>query len=328
VNPESTSPSPYYRILNLEPEGYSHEARSLLQELGDVVNGPLQRRELLERISSYDVLIVRLQHQIDREVFDAGKNLKVIVSGTTGLDHIDLEAACARNIVVLSLKGEEEFLRTITATAEHTWGLLLAVMRRISEAWESVREGQWNRDAFKGHDLARKRLGIVGLGRLGKQVAAYGLAFGMRVAAYDPYLSAWPPSVLRKDSILDLFSDSDVVTIHVGLNAETRHLIGRSELSSLPHGSVLINTSRGEVLDEMALLEALGEGRLAGAALDVLADERNVERRRDNALLAYGRRFRNLLVTPHIGGATYEAMNNTEVFMVHKLTHFLSTSSS
>jgi len=323
VNLGSAALGRRYRILNLEPEGYSQKARALLERIGDVTDGPLDRRQLLDRISAFSILIVRLQHLIDDEVFQAGKDLQVVVSGTTGLDHINLVAAQARNIAVLSLKGERAFLRTISATAEHTWALLLSLMRRIPESCQSVREGRWDRDALKGHDLAGKRLGIVGLGRLGERVARYGAAFDMHVAAYDPYVANWPPSVARKQSLADLFSESDVVTIHVDLNLGTLNLIGGAELSSLPRGAMLVNTSRGQVLDERALLDALIDGRLAGAALDVLADERNVEIRRENRLIDYAARHPNLLITPHIGGATHEAMNKTEVFMARKLTEFL-----
>jgi D-3-phosphoglycerate dehydrogenase / 2-oxoglutarate reductase len=313
-----------YRILNLEPEGYGREARALLQRLGVITDGPLERRELLERVSAYDILIVRLRHWIDEAVFEAGKQLRVVVSGTTGLDHIDLDAARARRIAVLSLKGEEEFLRTVTATAEHTWGLLLGVMRRIPEAVEAVRAGHWDRNAVKGRDLAGKRLGIVGLGRLGQQVAVYGAAFGMRVAAYDPHLRTWPATVLRKPSLAGLAAESDVLTIHVDLNPGTRQLIGREELAALPKGAVVVNTSRGQVVDEAALLEALGSGHVGGAALDVLADERVIDTPLANRLVEYATRHRNVLVTPHIGGATEEAMSRTELFMVRKLARFLN----
>lgn len=317
------APPRRYHILNLEPEGYCDEARAVLSQLGEISNGPLCRRELLERISAYDILIVRLHHQIDREVFEAGKNLKAIVSATTGLDHIDLETAKNLNIPVLSLKGEQTFLSTITATAEHTWGLLLALMRRIPEAIDSVQAGLWNRDALKGHDLEGKRLGIVGFGRLGKQVSIYGSAFRMRVAAYDPFLDTWPTTVLRKPSLPELLADSDVLTIHVNLHPGALKLIGRSELAALPRGSVLVNTSRGQLLDEAALLDALVFGQLGGAAIDVLADERQHDTRQNNPLLAYAKHHRNLLITPHIGGATHEAMSKTEVFMAHKLTQFI-----
>lgn len=312
-----------YHVLNLEPEGYCDEARAVLGQVGEITDGPLGRRELLERISAYEILIVRLHHHIDRDVFEAGKNLKVIVSATTGLDHIDLKEAEARNIPVLSLKGEQAFLSTITATAEHTWGLLLALMRRIPEAIESVQAGLWNRNALKGRDLEGKRLGIVGFGRLGKQVASYGSAFRMRVAAYDPFIDEWPGTVVRATSLAQLASNSDVLTIHVALHAGSVKLIGTPQLDALPRGAVLVNTSRGQILDEEALLTALVSGQLGGAALDVLADERRPEMRVKNPLLAYASLHRNLLITPHIGGATHEAMCRTEVFMAHKLTQFL-----
>ncbi len=322
-NSNPAVPRRRYHILNLEPLGYCDEACEVLGRLGAIDEGPLSRRELLERISGYEILIVRLQHQIDRDIFEAGKNLKAIVSATTGLDHIDLEAARARDVTVLSLKGEEEFLSTITATAEHTWALLLAVMRRIPEACDSVRAGQWDRDVLKGHDLGGKRLGIVGLGRLGKQIASYGSVFRMRVAAYDPYVDTWPSIVVRKHSLPELLAESDVLTVHVDLSPRTLKLIGRSELAALPRGAVLVNTSRGQVLDEAAVLDALVSGQLQGAGLDVLAEERVFDGRRDNRLVDYVRHHHNLLITPHIGGATHEAMGKTEVFMAHKLAQFL-----
>jgi D-3-phosphoglycerate dehydrogenase len=313
------------RILNLEPTGYSDDARMVLLELGDVTDGPLSRRALLERVSDYDVLIVRLKHQIDREVIEAGSRLKAIVSATTGLDHIDLATADSRQIAVLSLRGEEEFLRSITATAELTWGLLLALMRHIPEATASVLEGEWNRDAFRGRDVAGRRLGIVGLGRVGRQIAGYGAAFRMSVAAYDPYTSYWPPTVQRKDSLADLLVNTDVLTIHVGLHPGTVKLIARRELRLLPRGAILLNTSRGQIIDDEALVEALASGHLSGAALDVVPQERSDDERRAGPLITYASAHRNLLITPHIGGASVEAMARTEVFMARKLQEFLAS---
>jgi D-3-phosphoglycerate dehydrogenase len=321
---QSRSLAQVCRILNLEPRDYCREARSILERLGHITDGPLTRTELLERVSGYEVLIVRLRHQIDDAVLSAGKHLQVIVSATTGLDHIDVEAARARGIAVLSLKGEDAFLRTITATAEHTWALLLALMRRIPEAADSVQAGRWDRDAVKGRSLEGKRLGIVGLGRVGRQVAAYGTVFGMRVAAYDPYASDWPPSVVRKRALVDLLQESDVLTIHVDLNPATVRLIGPPELAALPSGAVLVNTSRGQLVDEQALLGCLAGGSLAAAALDVLADERAADVGR-RPLVEYANRHPNLLITPHIGGATIEAMSRTEVFMAHKLARHLTS---
>lgn len=312
------------RILNIEPFNYSPEARAILQQLGEVTEAPLDRHELIGRLVDYDVLIVRLAQQIDREVIDAGQRLKVIVTATTGLDHIDVSYARAQGIAVLSLRGEMAFLRTITATAEHTWALLLALVRHIPAAAAAVQLGGWDRDAFRGHDLADKRLGILGLGRIGEKVARYGLAFAMKVLAYDPVARDWPEYVTPCASMEELLTQSDVLAVHVPLTAETQNLIGSRELALLPPGALLLNTARGEVLDETALVQALLSGQLAGAALDVIAHEREVEQRNNGLLLNYARTHDNLLITPHLGGATYESMAKTEVFMAQKLTNFLN----
>jgi D-3-phosphoglycerate dehydrogenase / 2-oxoglutarate reductase len=321
-SPRASAGSLRPRILNLEPHGYSDKARTLLAELGEVIDGPLPRQALLEVLPDFDVLIVRLAHQIDREVLAAGRRLKVIASATTGLDHIDLAAAESKQIAVLSLRGEAEFLRSITATAEMTWGLLLALMRRIPEAVASVHAGEWNRDAVKGRDLSGRRLGIVGLGRVGRQVAEFAAAFKMTVAAYDPGITYWPPAVRRKHSMGALLTETDILSVHVNLHPGTAGLIGRQELALLPKGSVLVNTSRGDVVDPDALVDALVSGHLSGAALDVIPLERDHERRRASPLLEYAATKRNLLITPHIAGATVEAMQRTEEFMARKLIDF------
>lgn len=305
-----------WNILNVEPDEYSEEARTIIKGIGHLVEKKMDRSELLAKIHEFDVLIVRLRHQIDAEVMGATTCLKVIVSATTGLDHIDLETASRKNIAVLSLRGETEFLRSIPATAELTWGLLLALTRMIPSAQSSVLNGEWERDRFKGHELSGMRLGIVGLGRIGEKIARYGLAFGMRITAYDPYRNDANPGIEMKNSLTELLVDSDIVSIHVPLNQETVNLIGIKELSVMPRGSWLINTARGAIVNEPALLEALKSGHLAGAALDVLAGERKNERQ---SMIDYARLHSNLLLTPHIGGATYESMQATEIFMANKL---------
>jgi len=312
------------RILNAEPFGYSPEARSLLAQCGTLVEKETSRVELLNDVSNYEVLIVRLSHRIDREVIEAGPQLKAIVTATTGLDHIDVECAQAHGIAVLSLQGETDFLRSISATAEHTWALLLGLLRRIVPASLTVPHGEWDRDAFRGKELEGKHLGIVGLGRIGPRVACYGLAFGMDVAAYDPYAARWVDGVTRLSTLPDLLRCSDVLTLHVPLSAETRGMMGADELGLLPPDSVLINTSRGELVDETALVEALESKHLAGAALDVICNEREPQQRLQSPLLEYARTHDNLLITPHIAGATHESMAKTEVFMARKLIAFLN----
>jgi len=310
------------RILNIEPRGYASEARKVLCALGEVVETELSRQELIATLPAYDVLIVRLAHSIDGEVIKAGRSLRAIVSATTGLDHIDVDSAVSAGISVLSLKGEVEFLRTISATAEHTWSLLLALLRRIPEASRAAVTGEWNRDAFRGTELEGKRLGILGLGRIGTKIARYGVAFGMRVFAFDPTPLEVMENVKMTHSMEELLGLSDVFSIHVPLMPDTDRLVGARELAMLPHGSFLVNTSRGQVLDEEALLGSLNSGHLAGAALDVLCEERRLIL--DNPIFEYARARQNLIITPHIGGATAESMAKTELFMARKLERYLT----
>ena len=311
------------RILNVEPDGYSPRAREILDTLGEVTEKPLDRDGLLNAAAEYEVLITRFGHPMDKELFAAAPGLRALVSATTGLDHIDLVAAAVHGVTVLSLQGEMEFLEELSATAELTWGLLLSLLRRIPQAIDSVKEGGWDRDIFRGNELRGKRLGILGLGRLGRMVAEYGRAFGMAVAAHDPYVSDWSTGVDLRSAAEDLMEDTQVLSIHVPLNDETRGLMDGAMLARLPEGAVLINTSRGAVVDEAALLAALGSGHLAGAGLDVVAKE--LSGGPSQAFLAYARAHDNLIITPHMGGATVESMEKVEVFMAQKLARFLES---
>ena len=310
------------RILNLEPEGYSPKARGILERIGQVFDGPLNREQLLELIKHYDVLIVRLAHMIDAQVIDSAKSLKTIVSATTGLNHIDMNEAQRRGIKVLSLQGERTFLDNIHATAEHTWTLLLALLRKIPHAHQHVLSGGWDRDLFKGRELHGRTLGIIGLGRLGTKVAEYGAAFGMRVVGYDRDKSHPRPANLELMDLDKVLQLSDVISLHVNYAIENHAMIGRKELSLMKSGTILINTSRGELVDEKALLDALRSGYLGGAALDVLCGE-YASRNTSEELLEYARQHDNLVVTPHIGGCTFDSMEKTEMFMAEKLLKYL-----
>ncbi len=311
------------RILNLEPDGYSPKAREILDTLGEVTENTFDRDGLLNAVTECEVLIARFGHSLDRELFAAAPDLRALVSATTGLDHIDLEAAIEGGVTVLSLQGETEFLEGLSATAELAWGLTLSLLRHIPQAFQSVKEGDWDRDAFRGNELRGKRLGILGLGRLGRMVAEYGRAFGMSVAAHDPFVSDWPKGVELRSATEDLMEDTQVLSIHVPLNDETRGLMNGAMLARLPGGAVLINTSRGAVVDEAALLAALDSGHLAGAGLDVVAGE--FSGGPSQALLAYARDHDNLIMTPHMGGATVKSMEKAEVFMAQKLARFLES---
>lgn len=318
-------PRTQVRVLNAEPLGYAVEARRILEPIGEIVEAAVGREELLRMLPAFDVLIVRLGHRVDREMLDAGPRLRAIATATTGLDHVDVHEARARGIQVISLRGEEEFLQGIPATAEHTWALLLALVRRVPAAARSVLAGEWDRDAFPGRELAGKRLGIVGLGRVGSMVARYGLAFGMEVAAWDPREDRRAHDVERASDLASLLRRSDVLTLHATLGPETARMIGPEEFHLLPRGAVLVNTARGALVDENTLVEALAEGRLAGAAVDVLEGEREPDRRRRSPLVEWARSHDNVIVTPHVGGATEESMGKTEVFIARQLASFLAS---
>lgn len=304
------------RILILEPLDYSQRAFSVYQDLGQVDVGPLDREDLLARIGGYDVLVVRLSHQIDAEVIESARKLQAIVTPTTGLDHIDVEVADGAGVTVLSLRDQKEFLRTVRSSAEHTWALLLALTRRVPWAFQDVIDGRWDRDRFRGHDLAGRTLGLVGVGRIGEMVAGMAMTFGMRVRGYDPHRSGWVDGVERAQQLEELADTVDILSVHLHLDEDTHGLLDFELLSRLRRGSFLVNTARGEVIVEDDLIRLLEFGHLAGAAVDVVSGER---REGSSRLIAYAQRSDNLIITPHIAGATIEAMERTEFHMAQLL---------
>lgn len=303
-----------------EPENYSQAGLEAIAAIAHLDTGHFSPAELNARIDRYDLLFVRLRTYVDAELIGRATRLMAIVSPTTGLNHIDLDAARTAGIEVFHLQGQVDFLRSVTSTAEHTWGLLLALVRHIPAALADVLRGYWRQDEHRGTELHGKSLGILGFGRLGRMVARYGEAFGMKVRTFEPRPTDLPAYVKRCGSLAGLLAATDVLSIHVPLNSETEALLGRTELASLPNGAVILNTSRGEIIDEDALLEALESGQLAGAAVDVIADEKTFE---SSPLIGYARTHSNLLITPHIAGATREAVEKTDLFVIDRLRNWL-----
>lgn len=313
------------QILNAEPARFNREAAALLSTFGCYREAECDRAALLRRVESADVLIVRLAHSIDAEVLARASRLKIIASATTGLNHIDLAEAERRNISVVCLKGETEFLSRITATAEHTWGLLLALMRKLPAAAGHVLQGGWDRDLFIGHELRGKTLGVIGYGRLGRIVAEYGRAFRMKVIICDRKDCAVEAGIEQAD-LQTVLTQSDVVSLHVNFEPENARMIGRDVFAAMKQGAVFVNTARGELVDEDALIDALETGRLRGAGLDVLAAEKGAAGGwlAQRAVHAYAKSHDNLIITPHIGGACVDSMHETELFLARKITTALS----
>ena len=289
------------RVLISDP--IDSEGIELLKAEADVdVKRGLKLQELKEIIGDYEALVVRSETQVTSEVIEAGKKLQVIARAGTGVDNIDLDAATSKGIAVVNAPTGNTI-----AAAEHTLALMLALARNVPQAHQSLKEGHWQRSAFMGVEIRGKTLSIIGLGRVGSEVAKRAQSFPMRIIAYDPFVSPDYARILGVElvSLETLLSQADFVTIHTPFTDGMYHLIGEGELALMKLGSRLINVARGELVDEEALLRALDEGRLAGAALDVFAQEPPG----DNPLI----RHPKVIVTPHLGASTEEAQREVAV---------------
>lgn len=310
------------RILVAEGRDFSIQAVALLQKVGILTVSDLDRSGLLAAVQDFDILWVRLRNRIDEEIMGLAKQLRIIATPTTGLNHIDLKTAEKRGITVLSLRGEDEFLNRIRATAELTVGLTISLLRKIPAASQHAIACKWNRDLFKGTEISEKIVGIVGYGRLGKIVAKYFLAFGANVLVADPYVQKI--EVNQGEQLVPmttLLSNADIISLHVNLTDATKKMFDRHLFQSMKPGAYFINTARGELVEEAALLSALESGQLAGAALDVLCGELDKIFQK-NILIKYAEKNDNLILTPHIGGCTTESMAKTEEFLARKVVGF------
>ncbi|MBI4547556.1 MAG: phosphoglycerate dehydrogenase [Ignavibacteriae bacterium] len=272
----------------------------------------LSYEEFLKVIVDVDALIVRGQTKVTAEVLETGKNLKVVGRAGAGVDNIDVEAATRRGVIVMNTPGGNTI-----STAEHTMSMMLALARNIPQAFESLRENMWERSKFIGTELYGKTLGIIGLGKVGTEVARRALAFEMKVIAYDPLLSQESGQKIGVEIVQldDLYERSDVISIHSPLTSETKGMIGQKALSKCKRGVKIINCARGEILDETALLEALEEGRVGGAALDVFT----IEPPTGSPLLLHP----NVIATPHLGASTEEAQEKVAIQIAHQIADAL-----
>jgi D-3-phosphoglycerate dehydrogenase len=308
----------YYKILCYQPENIK-----LLKENFELLCLKDPGDDTLDFIEKAHVILAPLGFRFGKDKIDQAHNLKVIGSNTTGHPHINVPYAKSKGIKVVTLKEYGDFLRTITPTAELTWGLIIALTRNMFPAIESVLNGKWDRRPFGGHAmLSRMSLGIAGYGRLGKTVANYGKCFGMKVRYYDPYVIENDSGIEKVGSLEELVRFSDIVTIHIPLEPDMVNLFDRKLLSLFKKSSFIINTSRGELIDNEALLDCLEKNNIAGAALDVLNGEFDSEFGKivqKHPLVQYARSHSNLILTPHIGGSTRDAWKETEAFTIRKI---------
>jgi len=251
----------------------------------------------LDDIAKYDAVIVRVA-ELDREVIERAENLKVIAKHGSGLDNVDIEAASEHGIVVCNTPGVNS-----RSVAEHAIALQFGVQRNLHTADRHVRDGGWDRSAYTGHELQGDTLGLMGFGAIAQETATIARGIGQDVVVYDPYISDddVPAAIDRIDDLTDLFARSDVVSIHVPLVEGTKHAVSTAQFEALGETGVLVNTARGGIVDETALLDALDAGVIGGAGLDNFEAEPPDE---DNPLFDRD----DVLLTPHVGGVTHDAL--------------------
>lgn len=313
-----------WRILNTLDLSGAPEAVQTLEEAGSLTTLPAERETVLARIGEFDAYLTSASVRIDREFLDRATRLKVIGSPSTGTDHMDIAEIRARGIACFDIAREYDLINGFTATSELAFGLLLALIRHIPQALASARTGDWARERYVGSQLHGMTLGILGLGRLGRISARIGRGFGMSVIAHD--VREVPMNGVEMVSFETLLRGADVLSIHVHLTPETEGLIGEAAFAEMKPGAILLNTSRGRIVDEAALLEALRSGRLAGAGLDIVDGEwLSTEELAAHPLIEYARTHENLLITPHIGGSTRESIYGARVFMARKVAQYLAT---
>jgi D-3-phosphoglycerate dehydrogenase len=264
----------------------------------------LSEQELVEIIPAFSALIVRSQTRVTTDILNAAAKLRVVGRAGVGVDNVDVESATRRGVVVLNAPGGNTI-----STAEHAFSLLLATARKIPHADANVRNKNWDKKNFEGVELYNKTLGVIGMGRIGSELTRRAIAFGMRVVAYDPYLSATRARSLQVELVEeldDLLAAADFISLHTPLTAETRHILDTARLQKTKRGARIINCARGGLIDEGALAEALHDGHVAGAALDVFEIEP----------LPSGSPLRsapNLVLTPHLGASTVEAQESVGI---------------
>jgi D-3-phosphoglycerate dehydrogenase len=292
------------KILVSDP--LSAEGLKILQDVKEFqvdVKTDLKPDALKEAIKDYDALIVRSATKVTKDVIAAAGRLRVIGRAGVGLDNVDLESATQKGIIVMNTPTGNT-----VSTAEHTMSMVLALSRNIPQANASNKKGEWKRSKFMGVEVYGKVLGVIGLGRIGTELAKRALAFGMRVLAYDPFLSKQVAESIGVEvaELNDLLARSDYITVHTPLTDETRHMISDSQFALMKKGVRIVNCARGGIVDEAALVRGLQEGKVAGAALDVFEKEPLAP---DHELL----KMDNVITTPHLGASTEEAQVNVAI---------------
>lgn len=303
-----------FKVLVSDPISEFGLQQLMCAEDVEVVNiTGLDEEELVAIIPSYDALLVRSQTKVTKRIIEAGIRLKVIGRAGVGVDNIDVDAATSRGIVVVNAPDGN----TVT-TSEHTFAMMMALARHIPQAYATTMTGVWDRKSFLGVELHNKTLGVLGLGRIGIEVAKRAISFGMKVIGCDPFLTEERAGKLGIElkTIDEIIREADFITVHTPLTNETRHMIAKPQFAVMKRGMRIINCARGGLIDELALVEALNAGIVAGAAFDVFEQEPPAP---DHPFLKHS----HIIVTPHLGASTLEAQENVALDVSEQVIHIL-----
>lgn len=309
-------------VVYLGPAEGCEAASAVLSGLVEVRRvEPATGEMLLQNLGQcVGLLDASMRVALDARVFDAATALRVVSCATTGSSHIDLDAATAKGVPVHTLREDGPLLRDITPAAELSWALLMSCARNVTGAARHVRDGRWDRELFPGRMLKGKQLGLIGCGRIGGWMAQYARAFGMEVVGSDPFVATMPEGV-RAAPLDEIFATSDFVSLHLHLSPETRGIVTRALLESAKPGLILINTSRGGLVDEAALVAGLNSGRIGAAGLDVIDGEPDIAQ---HPLVQYARQHDNLVITPHCGGYSPDAVRIVCRRAAEKIANYLN----
>ena len=313
------------KILHLEKEAYPVSSLAKLEEAYEVTYASFNKQSDFNEFlvdKDFEVIFTKLGLSIGKVQMEYLKKLKFICTPTTGYNHIDEEYATKKGIQIIGLKNHEDFLCQVKSTAEHTWALLLSITRNLQPAIINTKnKKKWDRNPYLADELNGKTLGIIGYGRLGKIVAEYGHAFGMNVIVNDIDDNAFnkKPFYLEKVGLNDLLGDADYIILLISWSKDNINFINDKKLSLMKKEAYLINTSRGELIDESALLVALQKNKLEGAAIDVLCGDSSWDKEKtiSNELLDYSRSNSNLIITPHMGGYGKSSIEKTRSFITN-----------
>ena len=296
--------------------------------LGNCTFKKYNRNYLVSNISKFDIFVPHLFEKIDRELIELSKSLKIIATPSTGSDHIDIEYLKKKNIKFISLNDDKEFINLITSTAEMNWLLILACVRNLRLLIDRVQVSKsWLNTDIRGYELNNKKLGIIGYGRLGKMVAKYGKAFGMKVLANDIDPQKYDENIIPV-KLSKLLKESDIISVNAKLNKTSFRLIDSDEISLMKKGVILVNTARGEIINSEAISKGIDQDIISAVGLDVCMNEYQSSKLPEDILVKRSFHDKRIIITPHAGGSTLDAHDKvfgktTELIKLHLEMHGL-----